>query len=422
MKRRIDVLRNSLAALALSCFLTLPSAARADLQPESPGTIEKLSPPFDAHWVWVADLVLERLALIDLDSGKFLGLINGGYGPMSPQFGVERGEMYLASTYFSRRVRGTRTDALEIYDIATLSPVDEIIVPSKRATDAVALGHTAITDDERFVAVFNWTPATSLSIVDVVQRRLAGEVTIPGCSLVYAAGKRRFFSLCADGSALVLTLNDDGSEASKKRTQPFFDPIKDPITEKAVRHLDQWIFASFDGMAYVVDVAADELRFEAPWSLLSDAERSDSWRIGGLQHLAVHEKSGRLYSMVHQGGPDTHKEAGSEVWVYDLKTRERRQRIELLNPGVTLFGFPIDISAEWIWPFSGLFEWALDNFAPAAVTHIEVTRDDEPLLVTGSQFSGSLGIYNALDGTFLKRVQPVGWTGDTIFAPWSQRR
>ncbi len=411
-------LRKALVAL---CLLALPLAGAAELPPESPGAIEKLSPPFDAHWVWVADLVLERLALVDLDSGKFLGLINGGYGPMSPQFGIERGEMYLASTYFSRRVRGTRTDVLEVYDIATLSPVGEVVVPSKRATDAVALGHTAITDDDRFVAVFNWTPATSLSIVDVVQRRLAAEVTIPGCSLVYAAGKRRFFSLCADGSALVVTLNDDGSEAGKKRTQPFFDPIKDPVTEKAARYLDQWIFASFEGLAYTVDVSAEEMRFEPPWPLVNDADRKDSWRVGGLQHLAVHEKTGRLYSMVHQGEADTHKEPGTEIWVYDLKDHKRQHRIELLNPGITVYGFPIDVGAGWIWPFNGLFEWVLNNFVPAGVTHIEVTQDDQPLLVTSSQFTGSLGIYNALDGTFIKRVQPVGWTSDTIFAPWSGR-
>ena len=176
--------------LSLVALLVLAAPLRAELPPESPGQIEKLPQP-EPHWVWVADLVLERLALVDLDSGRFLGLVNGGYGPMSPQFGVKRGELYLASTYFSRRVRGTRTDVLEIYDIATLSPVAEVILPSKRATDAVALAHTAISDDDRFVAVFNWTPATSLSIVDVEQRKLTAEVAIPGCSLVYGAGNRR---------------------------------------------------------------------------------------------------------------------------------------------------------------------------------------------------------------------------------------
>ena len=40
-----------------------------------------------------------------------------------------------------------------------------------------------------------------------------------------------------------------------------------------------------------------------------------------MQHLAVHQKSGRLYSLMHQGGPDTHKEPGTELWIYDLARR-----------------------------------------------------------------------------------------------------
>jgi methylamine dehydrogenase heavy chain len=400
-------------ALALVAVLMLAAPGGAELAPESPGSVEKLPQP-QPHWVWVADLVLERLALIDLDSEKFLGLVNGGYGPMSPQFGVRRGEMYLASTYFSRRVRGTRTDVLEVYDIATLSPVAEVILPSKRATDAVALAHTAISDDERFVAVFNWTPATSLSIVDVEQRKLAAEVAIPGCSLVYSAGPRRFFALCADGSALVVTLNDDGGEAGKVRTDPFFDPLKDPVTEKAVRYGNRWIFVSFGGVAYGVDVGGDELTFSKPWSLLNDDNRRASWRIGGLQHLAVHAESETLYSLVHRGAADTHKEAGEEIWVYDLKSQKRARQIELVNPGLTIYGFPIEAG----WPFAGLFDWAVSTFAPAGVTQIQVTQDDEPLLITASQFSGSVGVYDARSGDFVKRVQPTGWTSDVMFAPW----
>jgi hypothetical protein len=52
------------------------------------------------------------------------------------------------------------------------------------------------------------------------------------------------------------------------------------------------------------------------------------------------------------------------------------------------------------------------------VTHVQVTRDAAPLLVTGSQFSGALGVYDARSGAFLRRVQPVGWTSDIILAPW----
>lgn len=405
--------------VGVAVWLAAAVVARADVAPEVPGQVERLPQPFHAHWAWVSDLILERMALLDTDTGDFLGMINGGYGPISPLFPQKRAEIYVPTTYYSRRTRGERTDLLEIHDAVTLSPLDEVRVPGKRATDAVALGHAAMSDDERFVALFNWTPRTSLSIVDVEQRRFAGEIEIPGCSLVYAAGPRRFFSLCADGAALVVTLDDTGKETSKVRTPAFFDPHRDPVTEKAVRYRDQWQFVSFDGRVYPVDVSAATLSFGEPWSLLSDADRRETWRIGGLQHLAVHRPSGRLYSLVHKGGPDTHKEPGAEVWVYDLVKRQRVQRVPLRNPGMTIYGFPVNFWRSWMWPFNRLGDWALDSAAPALVTHIEVTQDGEPRLLTASQYSGAIGVYDAMDGAFLRRVLPTGWTTDLLVAPWT---
>jgi methylamine dehydrogenase heavy chain len=407
-----------LLTLAVLAWLAAASSVRADVPTEAPGKVETLAQPPSPHWVWVADLVLERVALLDLDSGRFLGMVNGGYGAISPLFPRRRNEMYVPASYYARRTRGPRTDLLEIWDLPTLSPVAEVALPAKRAIDAVPQGHQALSDDERFVALFNWTPRTSLSIVDVEKRDFTAEVDIPGCSLAYAAGARRFFGLCADGTAVVVTLDEEGREASKERTPVFFDPRKDPITEKGVRFGNQWLFASFDGYVYPIDVSGPQLRFGEKWSLLSDQERKESWRIGGLQHFAVHAGSGRLYSLVHRGGADTHKEPGEEVWVYDIATRKRLDRIKLRNPGLTVYGFPIEFGRDWPMPFNGMSDWLLDTFAPPLVTHIEVTRDDKPLLVTASQFSGSLGIYDALSGKFVKRVQPTGWTTDLLLAPF----
>ena len=406
--------------VAVFFALVAAGAARAEVSAEVPGRVEKLPMPVGAHWVWVSDLVLERTALLDLDNKRFLGIVNGGYGTIAPLFPKQGSELYLPTTYFSRRTRGERTDLLEVWDVGSLSPVAEIPLPAKRATDAVALGHAALSDDDRFAAVFNWTPRTSLSIVDLKKREFVGEIEIPGCSLVYAAGDRRFLSLCADGSAMIVTIDDSGHEAKKERSQPFFDPRKDPVTEKGVRSGNQWLFVSFDGYVHPIDVSGETVRFGDAWSLFSDADREASWRIGGLQHLAVHEPSGRLYSLVHRGGRDTHKDPGDEVWVYDLKTRRRIDRIKLRNPGLTLYGFPIEFGRSWPAPFNRLSDWLLDTFAPASVSSIQVTQDAQPRLVTASQFSGSLGVYDALSGEFIGRVGPTGWTSDVIIAPWGR--
>jgi len=413
-------LRPRLAVIVTFVAMALQLAAPvgADVQSETPGQSETLAQPFHAHWVWVADLVLQRAALIDLDDGRFLGLINGGYGTIMPLFPSQRPEIYVPATYYARRSHGERTDVVEIYDAPTLAPVAEVVIPARRATNAVALGHAALSDDDRFVAVFNWTTGTSLSIVDAQRRTFAAEVLTPGCSLVYAAGPRRFLSLCGDGSVFAVTLDDEGHEVTKTRTQPFFDPQKDPVTEKAVRYGDQWLFVSFAGEVHSIDVSGPDIRFGEVWSLLTDADRAASWHIGGLQHLAVHQQTGRLYSLMHRGGTDSHKDAGEEVWIYDLASRQRVARVKLRSPGLTIYGFPVDFGRTWVWPFNHTSDWLLNAFAPAAISAIQVTQDDAPLLFTTSQFSGSVGVYDALSGAFLRRVQPTGWTSDVLLAPW----
>lgn len=411
-------MRSRSLSLVLLLAVLLSNPARADVQPESPGKVESLSQPFHAHWVGVADLVLARMSFIDLDDGRFLGLVNGGYGTIMPLFPSRRTEMYVPATYYARRTHGERTDVVEIYDTRTLALLGEVVIPPRRATNAVAQGHAALSDDDRFVAVFNWTTGTSLSIVDTEKRAFTAEVLTPGCSLVFAAGPRRFFSLCGDGSVFTVTIDDDGHEVNKTRSEPFFDPRKDPVTEKAVRYGNQWLFISFEGKGYSVDVSGPEIKFGEPWPLVTDAERGETWRIGGLQHLAVHQRSGRLYSLMHRGPVDSHKHYGEQIWIYDLASRRRLDRIKLVSPGLTIYGFPIEFGSTWPWPFNRTFPWMLNTFAPAEINSIQVTQDDAPLLFTASQFSGALGIYNALSGEFMRRVEPTGWTSDVMVAPW----
>ena len=358
---------------------------------------------------------------MDLESGRTLGMIDGGWGITTGFFSRDGREIYVPETHYSRRSRGERSDVVTFYDARTLEPSAEVVIPPKRAHNALPTANAALSDDGRFLAVFNMTPATSLSIVDLIEQRFAGEVSTPGCSLVYAAGPRRFAMLCADGALLTVSLDPAGAEQSRWRSRPFFDPIEDPVTEKAARWGDRWLFVSFDGMLHTVDVSGAEPRFETPWSLLDADDRGDDWRIGGSQHLAVHEASGRLYSLVHQGGVDTHKDDGTELWVYDLAQRRRVQRVALHNPGLTYLGFALEFGRDWIWPFSGLYD-ALLSLRPPGVGSIVVTQDGAPLLVTGSLFSGSLGVYDARSGELLRRVNSGGLVSGVLQAPWGGSR
>jgi methylamine dehydrogenase heavy chain len=389
----------------------LASPAWADLPVEETGRVEVLSQPAAAHWVWASDAILRRSALVDLESGRMLGMLNGGFGITLALFSPARGEIYVPETHYSRGSRGERADVLTIYDATTLAPLGEVGLPPRRAINALPSANAALSDDGRFAAIFNQVPGTSLSLVDLEARTFVAEVPTPGCSLVYGAGPRRFALVCGDGSLLTLRVGE--AEPTKRRSRPFFDPETDPVTEKAVRIGDEWLFVSFEGRVHPVDVSGEEPRFGEPWSLLDDADRADSWRIGGSQHLAVHVASRRLYSLVHQGGPDTHKEAGSELWVYDLATRARVDRIELRNPGLSFLGEPIEPGGGWLWG------WLLDTFLGAGIDTIAVTQDAEPLLVTGSGFSGGLALYDARSGEFLRRVYSGNLTTVALQAPFS---
>ena len=401
--------------LILVALLLLPVHLSAEVAPEHTGEVATLPQPPHPHWVWAADLILRRSALIDADEGRFLGLINGGYGTVMPLFSRTRPEIYVPATYYSRGTHGARTDVVEIYGVANLGLQGEVEIPPKRATNAVALAHAALSDDDRFLAIFNWTTGTSITIVDVAARRYVGEIQTPGCSLVYPAGPRRFLSLCADGALFTVTLDDAGLEASRSLSTPFFDPKVDPVTEKAVRVGNQWLFVSFDGIVHPVDGSGAEPVFGPTWSLVDAADRAEHWRIGGGQHLAAHRASGRLYALMHRGGPDTHKDPGEEVWIFDLATQRRVTRVPLKNPGFTIYGFPVSGGDGAL---GKVTDWLLDHFAPPLVGYIAVTQDEQPLLVTASQFSGALGIYDASSGAFLRRVGPTGWTSDVLQAPW----
>ncbi len=368
--------------------LSLPVTSQAEIKPESlPESVVLPAEP-NPHWVWVSDIVFHHMAdgkayLVDGDSGRFLGMLSTGMGFIALELPSDYSQIYSPETYFSRGTRGERTDVITFYDPRNLNPTGEVVIPSKRFSAMPTHNYFALTDDDRFLIVYNFTPAQSVSIIDVKERRLVGETTTAGCALVLPSGIRSFLMMCGDGSLMTVTLNDAGEVTNKQRNDPFFDPQADPVTEKAVRWGDTWIFVSFKGDVYPVDVSGDQPKPGKSWSLFSAAERGESWRPGGIQHLAVHEASGKLYSLVHQGGNGTHKDPGQDVWVYDLKTQQQIQKIKL------------------------------DRLA----TSIQVSKDDAPLMFSIFIGDPTLDVYDAFSGKHLRSVNEIGFTPTLLQTP-----
>ncbi|MFX8934007.1 amine dehydrogenase large subunit, partial [Acinetobacter baumannii] len=74
--------------------------------------------------------------------------------------------IYSPETYFSRGTRGERTDVVTLYDPAHLSVIGEISVPPKRSSNMPMLSNAQLTDDGRFLMIYNFTPAQSITVVD----------------------------------------------------------------------------------------------------------------------------------------------------------------------------------------------------------------------------------------------------------------
>ena len=364
----------------LFALLLTGGAAEAQLQPE-PLVRQDLPADGSAHWVWVNDIVFNHMAdgkafLFDGDSGSMLGMLSTGFGFGGVVVPGHGSVIASPETYFSRGTRGTRTDVVTLYDARTLDPTEEIVIPAKRASTMPMRASMALTDDDRFLLIYNFTPAQSVTVVDLRARKFAGEVDTPGCALVYPTGPRSFFSLCGDGTALTVRLDNAGLAIATERTPQLFDAEQDPVTEKAVRDGDTWLFASFAGDIVPVETVEGRTHAGAHWSLTTAEERKEGWKPGGMQHLALHVASRHLYSLMHEGGVDSHKDPGSEIWVYDLASRERTQRILLQTP----------------------------------LTSIAVTGDDKPLLFGIFIAAPELRVFDARTGAALRTIGEVGFS------------
>ena len=402
-------------SLGAALGLALAVAGAASAQPEDVGRSLTLPEKPGPHWFWLSDIALHRTAVFDGDKGELLGSISSGTAGLGfvilPLFAKDQREIYSPETYYARGVRGERTDVVTVYDGRTLAPVAEIPLPPKRAEYFPGNAANALSDDRTLLAVFNLTPMASLSIVDVVARKFVTEVATPGCSLVYTAGPRRFFMLCANGAALTVVV-DEAGQTTVARTEPFFDPQKDPITEKAVRRGNEWLFVSFDGMIQPVDVSGTGFKPGERWALFDEADRKDAWRVGGGQHLAVHGPSGRLYVLVHQGGADTHKEAGTEIWVYDIAARKRLLRIPVVSPVASFVGQQAGLDR------TSTSRWMLDRTLPnTGVNAIAVTQDDKPILLAAGMMPPTVTVHDATTGDVLKEISEVGLALSLLSVP-----
>jgi methylamine dehydrogenase heavy chain len=337
------------------------------------------------HWIFVLDEAFSneidaRVHLFDGDTYRRLGQIDAGFVPgfnLSP----DGKTTVVSTTYFARGSRGTRTDVVEFTDNTTLSVTHEIVLPPKRAQTLPSYFNIAYSQDAHFLYVAYITPAASFGVLDPAKSSVLDEIDTAGCVLVIPSGPNRVSSICESGRLLTVTLDAQGHEASRALSDAFFDPDKDPVFVQGVPTRDGFAFLSFLGAVHEVDLSGPQPVFRKPWSLLGAAGQAQSWRPGGMQVGAIHRKSGRLFVPMHRGGEGTHKQGGTEIWVFDLKSHQRLAR------------------------------WPMAPNKLGAVLALQVSQDDAPILFAATEKS-EVAVLDARDGQLRHVEKNLGQT------PW----
>lgn len=268
-----------------------------------------------------------KLHVVDGDKLTYLGTLGTGFTGQTIQSNDGK-ELIVVTGYLSRGQRGERADIVEVWDADTLKFKYEIPIPHKRAMALNYEGLLRLSADGRWLFVQNATPATSITVVDMQAKSVVGEISMPGCWGVYPAqsSSSRLAALCGDGTIATVTLDGNGSVASRTTTGKVFDPDADAWFMSGEQEGDRYHFVTFKGNLATVNVGGDTAALEATWSLVPAAERKKNWRPGGYQPIAVHE--GRLYVAMHPDGAEgSHKNPAAEVWAFNLATKKRIARM-----------------------------------------------------------------------------------------------
>ena len=372
------------SALSLSLLVLGLNNASADLPADTIGQTVLPFPP-QAHRAFVVDVEFEsfvvgRVTVVDPDKKRILGMVPTGFAAPST-LSHDQKTLYSADIFYSRGTRGTRTDVLTAWDSSTLSPAWELLIPTKRAESLTQRYGLKTSSDDRFVYVYNFTPSTSVTVVDTQAKAVTSEIAIPGCVLNYPVGNRRFASLCGDGSLQLVTLNDQGLETARSRT-PFFDPNAEKLVERAVNVGDTYYFTTTTGTVRPVDFAGDAPKILPSWSLTNDEEKKAGWAPGGWQLMAVAPKLNRLYVLMHDAHePMKWEDPSPLIWVFDLNTRKKVATLQ----------------------------------APVPVWSMQATGDDKPLLL-GADVEGGLQIFDLTSNTLTGSMPKVAKTATQVMS------
>ncbi|MEM1153842.1 MAG: amine dehydrogenase large subunit [Pseudomonadota bacterium] len=382
---RADLNRTALGLLAsvMLGFTALVYAKPPPIADEPIGIVETLPSTYPPSWFLVQDAAFFHMGdgkvyVIDTMAETLAAQVKGTFnvsliGNLTQS--AKRSEMYVTETFHTRGSRGDRMDFVTIYDQSTLAPKGEVSLPvGKRFMGMPQRYALLVLNDDKWLAVANFSPGTSVTLIDLDTREIIDEIPTLGCVLSYPTGKRGLSSLCADGRLLSTELAADGSITAQTRSDVFFNSDDSPISERPVVLGDAAYFPSLAGLIYPVDISGPTATVGEPWNLVPEAERAEGWLPAGIG-LIDGDDQGHFYIIMHPDGhEDTYQGGGPEVWVYDAAEKKRVNRIVLQTWGLSL----------------------------------AVSRGDDPLLMVVNPTDMSLEMYKANSGEFIRTITDFG--------------
>jgi len=310
-------------ALASTALVGLiqPLAAQEVLAPEK---VTVASIPAGTPLLFVADIAIGhivdgRLHVLNADTMQYLGLIGTAFAGqvfVPPNSGT----VWVSTSYQEKLTRGKRSDYLEAYDTSTLSIKQEIPISTTRAQ---ALNYKPLMQgsvDGHWMFIQDATPATSISVVDLKAAKQTAEVSNAGCYGIYPAmgSGTHFATMCGDGTLASYVLKDDGSGADRKASEKIFDADKDALFLHGERDGNDWLFISFHGDVYRVNIEGETAKLADKFTFAADG-----WRPSGYQTHAFDAKTNTLFVLMHPNGEEgSHKNPAEEIWAIDMGTKK----------------------------------------------------------------------------------------------------
>lgn len=350
--------------------------ANVELKPEEAYT-QKILPP-QPQWAYIRGG----------GGGGGVRIFDGATGKMRGEVDTtNRGDIaidpgskfyYVADTIWSKGDRGTRQDFVAVYDTTELKLQTEIPIPGR-----IIIGgekqNFILSDDGRTAYIYNYSPASTVNMVDMVKRKFVRAIELPGCASLIP-NPVGFSALCSDGT--IATIDTSGAKSQVTHGPHFFPATGDPIFSNFTydKTKKQVTFVSYTGLVYQATMGATPV-VTPPYSIQQAAgvrpgetkPLDVNWLPGGRGLMALHRPSGRLYVLMHKGEYWSQNEPGQEIWVLDLASQKVVKRHPL----------------------------------KAEISNIEVTQDGKPLLFINDK-EGTTYVLDALTMEEKRKIEKTG--------------